>query len=125
MSVKQDVQVWTINVIRSNVGGGRTAALAVANGALYPTEADLHPEAKTNQRPFRKGDRNTPYRVSGVHVPLEGKFRRQGRFGGGRKNSRINSLPRVPRKTDVHHPVTIVCRREVLIRLGGFIRMKR
>jgi len=48
MSVNQDVQVWAIDVIRSNVGGGRTAALAVADGALYPTEADLSPRTRAN-----------------------------------------------------------------------------
>ena len=50
VSVKQDVKVRAIDVIRSDVGGGRTAALAVADGALYPAKADLFPETRVNQR---------------------------------------------------------------------------
>ena len=50
MSVKQDVQVRAINVIWPNVGGGRTAALAVGDGSLYPAKADLSPEAKINTK---------------------------------------------------------------------------
>ena len=42
--MKQDVSVRAVNVIRSNVGRGGAAALAVANGSLYPTKADLFPE---------------------------------------------------------------------------------
>jgi len=48
MSVNQDVQVWAIDVIRPDVGGGRTAALAVADGARYPTEANLFPVTRAN-----------------------------------------------------------------------------
>jgi len=50
MSVEQDVQVRAVDIIRSDVGGGRTAALAVADGALYPTKADLSPETGANQK---------------------------------------------------------------------------
>ena len=46
MGVKQDVQVRTINVIRSDVGGGRTVALAATTGGLYPPNADLFPKRK-------------------------------------------------------------------------------
>ena len=49
MCMNQDVQVRAIDVIRSNVGGGRTAALAVADGALYPTKADLSPRTRASQ----------------------------------------------------------------------------
>jgi len=48
MSINQDVQVRAIDVIRPNVGGGRTAALAVASGARYPTKANLFPRTKAN-----------------------------------------------------------------------------
>ena len=41
LRVNQDVQVRAIDVIRPNVGGGRAAAPAVANGALYPTDTNL------------------------------------------------------------------------------------
>jgi len=44
LSMEQDVQVRAVNVIRSNVASGRTAALAVADGALHPTKADLSPK---------------------------------------------------------------------------------
>ena len=50
MSVKQNVQVRAVDIIRSDVGGGRTAALAVADRALYPAEADLSPETRANQK---------------------------------------------------------------------------
>jgi len=42
--MKQDVQVQAINAIWSNIGGGRTAALAVGNGDLHPAKADLFPK---------------------------------------------------------------------------------
>jgi len=50
------VQVRAVDIIRSDVGIGRTAALAIADGALYPAEADLFPETKTNQRKYGKDD---------------------------------------------------------------------
>jgi len=50
MSINQDVQVRAIDVIRFNVGGGRTATLAVADGALYPTKANLFPRPKDSQK---------------------------------------------------------------------------
>ena len=50
LSVKQDVQVWAVNVIRSNVGGGRAAAPAVTNGALYPTDANLFPKREDDKK---------------------------------------------------------------------------
>ena len=46
LGMKQDVQVRAVNVIWSNVGGGRTATLAVGNGALYPPNPNLFPEMK-------------------------------------------------------------------------------
>jgi len=55
VSVKQDVEVRATDVIRSDVCGGRTAALAIANGTLYPAEADLFPEININQRKYGKG----------------------------------------------------------------------
>jgi len=41
VSVKQNVEVRATDVIRSDVGGGRAAALAIADGGLYPAEANL------------------------------------------------------------------------------------
>jgi len=41
VNVKQDVQVRAVNVLRSNVGNGRTAALAVADGGRRPSKTNL------------------------------------------------------------------------------------
>jgi len=53
MSVNQDVEVRAIDIIRSNVCGSRTAALAVADTARYPTNANLFPKTKANQKNCR------------------------------------------------------------------------
>jgi len=50
MSVNQDVEVRAIDITRSNVCGSRTAALAVADTARYPTNANLFPGTKANQK---------------------------------------------------------------------------
>ena len=44
------MQVRAIDVFRSNVGGGRTAALPPADGGLYPAKADLFTETKVGQK---------------------------------------------------------------------------
>jgi len=54
VSVNQDVEIRAVDVIRSDIGGGRAAAPAVANGPLYPAEANLFPETKSNQRKYGK-----------------------------------------------------------------------
>ena len=46
--MKQDVQVRTVNVIWSDVCGGRATTLAVGNGGLHPANTDLFPETKAN-----------------------------------------------------------------------------
>ena len=105
MSTNQDMQVRAINAISPNIGGGRTAALAVGDGGLYPAEADLSPEKKVNKQ-MQPGqhDRDRAYGVSGIHVPLKGKIGCKSRFGGGRDNSRIDR-PCEPRETDGYHPI--------------------
>jgi len=53
VSMKQDVQVWAIDVIWTKVGGGRTAALAISNASLYPAKADLFPETRSDEKTAR------------------------------------------------------------------------
>ena len=56
-------------------------------------------------------DHEKAHRVPSIHVPLERKLGYKIRFGRGRD---IDGLWE-PEKTDRHHPLTTVCRREVLV----------
>jgi len=51
VSVKQNVEVRAVDIIRSDVGGGRAAALAIADGAMYPAEANLFQREPIKGRP--------------------------------------------------------------------------
>ena len=124
MSVQKDVQIRAIDIIRSNIGGSRTAASTVTNGALCPTKADLSHGTGAGQKTDCITQQPQTYGVTDIHVSLEGKFGREGRFIGGCKNSWINR-PWVPRNTNGHHPVMTVCWREVLTRLGRAMRMSK
>jgi hypothetical protein len=41
MSVKQDMQIRTVDVVWSNVGSGRAATCSIADAALDPSNANL------------------------------------------------------------------------------------
>jgi len=88
MNLNQDVQVRAIDVIRSNVGSGRTTAPAAADGGLHPTKSNLPPkrESQLRKRPGQYDDSYKAYGVPGIHVSLEGNLRRKGRFVDGRSN---------------------------------------
>src|SRR5260221_9409701 len=66
LSVEQDMQVRTIDVVRSNVGSGRTATCAIADAALDPSNANLFHEIRT----IRIMQHEAAYSVSSIHVSL-------------------------------------------------------
>src|SRR5258705_6676483 len=70
MGVKQDMQVRTIDVVRSNVGSGRAATCPIADAALNPSNANLFHEIRT----IRIMQHEAAYSVSSIHVSLEGKL---------------------------------------------------
>jgi hypothetical protein len=74
MGVKQDMQVRTIDVVRSNVGSGRAATCAIADAALDPSNANLFHEMKTSQQMIQIVHHEAAYGVSNIHVSLEGKL---------------------------------------------------
>ena len=98
MSVEQDMQVRTIDVVWSNVGSGRAAPCAIADAALDPSNADLSHEMMVNQGSGLCNP-DVAYSVSSIHVSLEGKFRDKFRFTSCCKDFRIDNFW-VARKAD-------------------------
>jgi len=98
MGVKKDMQVRTIDVVRSNVSSGRTATCAIANAALDPSNAYLFHEMRINSTndPVQH---EAAYGVSGIHVSLERKLGSKFWFTSSCKDSRIDNFW-VARKAD-------------------------
>jgi hypothetical protein len=91
MSVKQDMQVRTMDVVRSNVCSGRAATRSIANGALDPPNANLFVHETSQPKMISSQAQNhKPYGVSSIHVPLEWKL--GGKFVGCCEDPRIDNL---------------------------------
>jgi len=99
MGVKKDIQVRTVDVVRSNISSGRTATCAIANAALHPSNAYLFHEMRTSQKMIQLVHHEAAYGVSGIHVSLKRKLGRKFRFTSSCKDSRIDNFW-VARKAD-------------------------
>ena len=67
VNMKQDVQVRAVNVVRPNIGSGRTAALAVADAGLHPTKTNLPPQ---NESRSKNGPDNTTAAIKRTVFPV-------------------------------------------------------
>jgi hypothetical protein len=92
MSVKQDMQVRTVDVVRYNIGSGQAATCSIANAALDPSNANLFVHETSQQKMISRQGQN--------HCTVFPVFM-------SCKDSRIDNL-RVARKANGYHPLAAV-----------------